>query len=56
MAPADALETMDAFSLTEGARPSSSARTRQDIGSDIDNETLVLDSDEERNNWFKIAN
>ena len=49
-------ETVDTFLLPEKVSPPSPAKKRWETESDIDDEVLVLDSDEEKSDWSEIEN
>jgi hypothetical protein len=54
--PAEEEESVDTFLLPEKVSPPSPAKKRWEIESDIDDEVLVLDSDEEKSDWSEIEN
>jgi hypothetical protein len=49
-------ETVDTFLLPEKVSPPSPAKKRWEIESNINDEVLALDSDEEKSDWPEIKN
>ena len=52
--PVDAPETVDTFLLPEEVSPSSPTKKPEEIGGDIDEEVLELDSDIEKSDWSEV--